>query len=169
MQQPSRSEGKRKPNLGSEGVLRRSSRIRANAGLPDASSSFKTNVLPNEVEMLHDTREPECYADAASDPRWPEAMKSEYSSLKTHGTFTHVKHYDRKPITCKWVFKIKINAGVRYGADGAPKNAGPQPFSPPRPTQRPGAGCLFRHSLPLSPLRPPPHSYPRRVPVKNKC
>jgi len=56
---------------------------------------------------------------------------------------------------------------VRYGADGAPKNAGPRPFSQPRPTQRPGAGCLFRHSLPLSPLRPPPQPYPRRVPVKN--
>jgi len=53
-------------------------------------------------------------------------------------------------------------------ADGALKNAGPRPFSPPRPTQRPGAGCLFRHSLPLSPLRPPPHPYPRRVPVKNR-
>jgi len=57
---------------------------------------------------------------------------------------------------------------VRYGADRAPKNAGPRPFSPPRPTQRPRAGCLFRHSLPLSPLRPPPHPYPRRVPVKNR-
>ena len=56
---------------------------------------------------------------------------------------------------------------VRYGADGAPKNAGPRPFSPPRPTQRPGAGCLFSHSLPLSALRPPPHPYPRRVPVRN--
>jgi len=57
---------------------------------------------------------------------------------------------------------------VRYGANGALKNAGPRPFSPPRPTQRPGAGCLFRHSLPLSPLRPQPHPYPRRVPVKNR-
>jgi len=57
---------------------------------------------------------------------------------------------------------------VRYGADGAPKNAGPRPFSPPRPAQWPGAGCLFRHSLPLSPLRPLLHPYPRRVPVKNR-
>jgi len=56
---------------------------------------------------------------------------------------------------------------VRYGADGAPEKAGPRPFSPPRPAQRPGAGCLFRHSLPLCPLRPPPHPYPGRVPVKN--
>jgi len=56
---------------------------------------------------------------------------------------------------------------VRYGADGAPENVAPRPFSPPCPAQRPGAGCLFRHSLPLSPLRPPPHPYPGRVPVKN--
>jgi len=59
-------------------------------------------------------------------------------------------------------------ARVRYGADGAPKNPGPRRFSPPRPTQRPGVRCLFRHSLPLSPLRPPPHPYLRRVPVKNR-
>ena len=57
---------------------------------------------------------------------------------------------------------------VRYGADGAPKNAGPQPFSLPRSTQWPGAGCLFRHSLALSPLMLPPHLYPRRVPIKNR-
>jgi len=57
---------------------------------------------------------------------------------------------------------------VRYGADGAPKNAGTRAVSPPLPTQGPGAECLFRHSLPLSPLRPPPHPYPRRVPVKER-
>jgi len=66
------------------------------------------------------------------------------------------------------VRKEEIKIRLRYGADGALKNASPRPFSPPRPTQRPGAGCVFRHSLPLSPLRPPPHSYPRRVPVKNR-
>lgn len=37
-------------------------------------------------------------------------MRSEYSSLKAHGTFTHARNYDRKPITCKWVFRIKRNA-----------------------------------------------------------
>jgi len=48
-----------------------------------------------------------------------------------------------------------------------PENTGPQPFSPLHPTQRPTAGCLFRHSLPLSPLRPQPHPFPRQVAVKN--
>ena len=32
---------------------------------------------------------------------------------------------------------------VRYGASGAPKNTGPQPNSPPRPAERPGAGRVF--------------------------
>jgi len=65
--------------------------------------------------------------------------------------------------------KISIALGdrVRYGAGGATENAGPRPCSPPYPAQRPGAGCLFRHSLPLSPLRPPPHPYPGQVPAKN--
>jgi len=62
------------------------------------------------VETLQDTREPECYSEAAPDARWQEAMRSEYSSRKAHGTFTHGKSYDRKPITCKWVFRIKRNA-----------------------------------------------------------
>jgi len=64
------------------------------------------------------------------------------------------------------VFAV-VRLRVRYGADGAPDNAGPRPFSPPCPAQRPGAGCLFRHFLPLSPPRPPPHPYPGRVRAKN--
>jgi len=56
---------------------------------------------------------------------------------------------------------------VRYGVDRALENAGPRPFPPPCPAQPPGAGCPFRHSLPLSPLRPPPHPHPGRVPAKN--
>jgi len=49
-----------------------------------------------------------------------------------------------------------------------PENAGSRPCSRPHPTQPPRAGWLFRHFLPLSLLRPPHHSYPRRVPVKNR-
>jgi len=66
------------------------------------------------VETLYDIREPECYSEAASDTRWQEAMRSEYSSLKAHGTFTHVRSYDRKSITCKWIFRIKRNADGSY-------------------------------------------------------
>jgi len=65
-------------------------------------------------------------------------------------------------------YKLHLPPRVRYGTDGDPKSTGPMPFSTPRPTQPPGAGCLFPYSLPLSPLRPRPHPYPRRVPVKNR-
>ena len=60
-----------------------------------------------------------------------------------------------------------IASRVRYRVNWARKNAGPLTISPPCPTQQPVAWCLFWHSLPLSPLRPPPRPYPRRVPVKN--
>jgi len=36
-----------------------------------------------------------------------------------------------------------VRGSVRYEASGAPKNAGPQPNSPPRPAERPGAGRVF--------------------------
>jgi len=108
--QKERPEEKRESDQGSELSLPRSNRIQANAGLTDASSSLKTNALTYVVDTLHDRREPVCYSEAASDGRWQEGMRSEYSSLKAHGTFTHVKSYDRKPITCKWVFRIKRNA-----------------------------------------------------------
>jgi len=43
---------------------------------------------------------------------------------------------------------------VHYGASGAPKNAGPWPFSPLSPLNRPGQG-VFSHSLTQSQPRPP--------------
>jgi len=49
-----------------------------------------------------------------------------------------------------------------------PEKTRPPALFPPHPTPQPGAAWLFRHSLTLSPLRPPPHPYPRRVPVKNR-
>ena len=61
------------------------------------------------VGTLQNMREPECYSEAASDARWQEAMRSKNISLKAHGTFTLVRSYDRKPITCQWVFRIKRN------------------------------------------------------------
>ena len=69
--------------------------------------------------------------------------------------------------SCMNTIAYIVIARVHYGVDRAPENAGPKPFSPPCPAQQPGTGCLFWHSLPLCPLRPPPHRYPGRVAVKN--
>ena len=68
--QSTRAEEQREPDQRSEISLRRSSRIQANAGLTEASSSLKTDALPKVVETLQDMREPECYSEAASDARW---------------------------------------------------------------------------------------------------
>lgn len=51
------------------------------------------------------------------------------------------------------------------GGRGSEKG-GPQLFSPACPSQSVRVWCLFRHSLRLSPVRPPAHEYPGRVPVK---
>jgi len=42
-----------------------------------------------------------------------------------------------------YVFINSDETSVRYGASGAPKNAGPWPNFPPRPAERPGAGRVF--------------------------
>jgi len=55
---------------------------------------------------------------------------------------------------------------VGYSADEALKSPGASPLSPPRHTQRLGAGCLFQHSLPLSLLRPHRTHIPDVSPLK---
>jgi len=54
---------------------------------------------------------------------------------------------------------------VRYGADGTPKNAGPRPFSLPRPTEPPGAGCLFGIPCPCTRSGPRPTHTPDGAPL----
>jgi len=61
------------------------------------------------VENQHDIRETDCYSEAASDARGQEAMRSEYGSLNAHGTFMSVKSSYRRPITWKWIFRMKRN------------------------------------------------------------
>jgi len=53
--------------------------------------------------------------------------------------------------------------------DSAQENMCRKPFSPPRHIQWPGPVSAFQHSLPLSPLIPPPHPYPRPVHVQKYC
>jgi len=54
---------------------------------------------------------------------------------------------------------------VRYGASGAPKNAGPRPNSPPRPAERPGARrVILRFPAPApGPARSPDGSLLKQV------
>ncbi|XP_071688787.1 uncharacterized protein [Rutidosis leptorrhynchoides] len=69
---------------------------------------------------LNKTHEPNSYWEVAQDPNWVNAMNEEMEALNRNGTsiLTELPK-DRKPIGCKWVYRIKYKStGVidRYKA-----------------------------------------------------
>lgn len=59
-------------------------------------------------------REPTSYEEAASKPEWQEAMQKEFEALQANHTWELVPlPKGKRPISCKWVYKIK------YKADGS--------------------------------------------------
>ncbi|KAJ0887750.1 putative RNA-directed DNA polymerase [Helianthus annuus] len=63
------------------------------------------------VSLLNKTLEPTCYDEAAKDPRWVEAMNKEMEALFRNNTWTLVDlPPGRKPIGCKWVYKVKYKS-----------------------------------------------------------
>ncbi|KAJ0599026.1 putative RNA-directed DNA polymerase [Helianthus annuus] len=63
------------------------------------------------VASLNKTLEPTCYSEAARDNKWVEAMNSEMEALYRNNTWVLVDlPKDRKPIGCKWVYKVKYKA-----------------------------------------------------------
>jgi len=77
-----------------------------NAGPPVRFGEFFTYVsLPVDIE------EPKSDDEALSHPAWRQAMREELEALKELGTFSLVKQTsDIKPISCKWVHKVKRRA-----------------------------------------------------------
>jgi len=55
--------------------------------------------------------EPSCFGKAEKSPQWLEAMAREIEALKRNDTWnvTYLPH-NKKPIGCKWVYKIKYKA-----------------------------------------------------------
>ncbi|KAJ0703042.1 putative RNA-directed DNA polymerase [Helianthus annuus] len=63
------------------------------------------------ISRLNKTVEPSTYSEAAKDPKWIEAMNLEMEALLRNKTWEMVDlPANRKPIGCKWVFKIKYKA-----------------------------------------------------------
>ncbi|KAJ0609721.1 putative RNA-directed DNA polymerase [Helianthus annuus] len=63
------------------------------------------------VSLLNKTIKPSSYNEAAKDPRWVEAMNKEMEALFRNNTWTLVDlPHGRKPIGCKWVYKVKYKS-----------------------------------------------------------
>lgn len=66
------------------------------------------------VSRMSEEIEPSNYSEAVNDPRWQKAMEIELHALMENRTWDIVPlPSHRKPIGCKWVYKIK------YKADGS--------------------------------------------------
>ncbi|GJS21804.1 ribonuclease H-like domain-containing protein [Tanacetum coccineum] len=74
--------------------------------------NFEVEDLPvNTVRSLNKSVEPTCYNDAILDNKWIDAMNAEIEALNKNHTwiFTNLPA-NRKPIGCKWIFKIKYKS-----------------------------------------------------------
>ncbi|KAI3688864.1 hypothetical protein L2E82_46759 [Cichorium intybus] len=63
------------------------------------------------VSNLNKTVEPQSYFEAASDPNWIKAMNDEMEALYRNNTWEITDlPVNRKPIGCRWVYKIKYKS-----------------------------------------------------------
>lgn len=76
-------------------------------------------VIPNHISSAHisflanisTVQEPSNYKEAKGDARWVEAMKKEIEALEKNDTWEIVDFpVGKRPIGCKWVFKVKLKA-----------------------------------------------------------
>eukprot|EP00253_Pinus_taeda_P009952 PITA_09952 len=60
---------------------------------------------------LHSIFEPQTYSEAKGISKWEHAMEAEFQSLQKNHTWTLSDLPEgKKPISCKWVYKVKHNA-----------------------------------------------------------
>ena len=76
---------------------------------PDLSSTFIYQELTPILLLAH--CEPKSVKQALTNPNWLFAMQQEYEALMKNNNWSLVPlPQDRKPIGCKWVFRVKENA-----------------------------------------------------------
>ncbi|CAL8998681.1 unnamed protein product [Prunus brigantina] len=60
------------------------------------------------IATVSSSVEPSCFTEAAADPNWQQAMRSELEALTSNNTWTLTTlPPGKQPIGCKWVYKIK--------------------------------------------------------------
>lgn len=65
-----------------------------------------------KILALHSTQyEPQTYEEAIGNSAWEEAMKAEFEALEANQTWEMTSLPKvKKPISCKWIYKIKYKA-----------------------------------------------------------
>ena len=73
------------------------------------AQDVKEALLGGNLELAH--CEPKSVKQALTNPNWLFAMQQEYEALMKNNNWSLVPlPQDRKPIGCKWVFRVKENA-----------------------------------------------------------
>ncbi|KAL0299468.1 UNVERIFIED_CONTAM: Retrovirus-related Pol polyprotein from transposon RE1 [Sesamum radiatum] len=100
---------------------RRSTRLTSKpAWMNDFVCSFSTNTKPGHiitvapshrcfVDCLSVIQEPSSFSEAQQKEEWKQAMQLEVQALEKNGTWDLVKApTDKKPIGCRWIYKLKL-------------------------------------------------------------
>lgn len=54
---------------------------------------------------------PKSYVEVSKLPEWCKAMDAEYQALVSNNTWTvSTLFVHKKPVDCKWIFKVKLNS-----------------------------------------------------------
>ena len=75
------------------------------------SQCWPDSGISSIIDFLLAHCDPKSVKQALQDPNWLSAMQQEYDALiKNHTCDLVSSTPDRKPIGCKWVFRVKENA-----------------------------------------------------------
>ncbi|GJY63733.1 ribonuclease H-like domain-containing protein [Tanacetum coccineum] len=78
------------------------------------------DLLVNTVRSLKKSIEPTCYKDVILDSNWIDAINAKIEALNRNHTWIITDlHANRKPIGCKWIFKIKYKANGELDINNA--------------------------------------------------
>ncbi|XP_070019435.1 uncharacterized protein [Nicotiana sylvestris] len=76
----------------------------------NGDASFR-EYYDKRVSTFSSVTEPQSYTEAAQDPAWIEAMQAEIKALQKNNTWEIVNLPEgKKPIGCKWIYKVKYKA-----------------------------------------------------------